>query len=240
MKIIICKTYDEMSSAAAKLVAEQLNEKPTSVLGLATGSTPEGMYAELIEMYRNNAVSFAQATSVNLDEYYPIEPTNDQSYRYFMNTKLFDHVNIDKEKTFVPNGMANDPDTEGIRYEALIERLGGVDLQILGIGRNGHIGFNEPADRLIPGTHVTALTAGTIEANSRFFASEADVPRMALTMGIGSILKAKKIVLMAAGAEKKEAVMRMLEGFIDTNCPASLLNLHPDVTLICTKDAINA
>ncbi len=240
MKIIICKNYDEMSVNAAKLVAEQLNEKPNSVLGLATGSTPEGMYAELIEMYKNNAISFENAASINLDEYYPIEPTNDQSYRYFMNTKLFDHVNIDKDKTYVPNGMAPDPDTESIRYEALIERLGGVDLQILGIGRNGHIGFNEPDDRLIPSTHVTNLTAGTIEANSRFFASEEDVPRRALTMGIGSILKAKKIVLMVSGAEKKAAVMRMLEGFIDTQCPASLLVLHPDVTLVCTKDAIDA
>ncbi len=240
MKIIICKNYDEMSSAAAKLVAEQLNAKPNSVLGLATGSTPEGMYADLIEMYKSNAVSFAAATSVNLDEYYPIEPTNDQSYRYFMNDKLFDHVDIDKEKTFVPNGMAKDPDNEGLRYEALIEQLGGVDLQILGIGRNGHIGFNEPDTKLIPTTHVTDLTAGTIEANSRFFASEADVPRRALTMGIGSILKAKKIVIMASGAEKKAAVMRMLEGLIDTACPATLLNLHADVTLICTKDAIDA
>ncbi len=240
MKIVICKNYDEMSAYGAKMIADQLNAKPDSVLGLATGSTPEGMYASLIDMCRKNTVSFAQASSVNLDEYYPLAPTNDQSYRYFMNTKLFDHVNIDKTRTNVPNGLAEDPEAEGRRYDALIDELGGIDIQVLGIGRNGHIAFNEPAAKLDPKTHVTDLTENTIKANARFFESEADVPTRALTMGIGSILKAKKIIILASGTEKKDAVMSMVSGMLDTYCPASLLNLHPDVTLICTEDAIDA
>lgn len=237
MNIILCKNYDEMSLRAAKIVAEQIKNKPNSVLGLATGSTPEGMYANLVEMYKKGEISFKNITSVNLDEYYPLDPANDQSYRYFMNYHLFDHVDIDKANTNVPDGTAADPVAEGKRYEALVDSLGGVDLQILGIGRNGHIGFNEPDSKLVLDTHVTDLTASTIAANSRFFASESDVPRQALTMGIGSIFKAKKIVLMVSGVEKKDAVSALFEGYVDTNFPATMLNLHPDVTLICTDDA---
>ena len=238
MKITVCKDYKEMSAVAADTVAALVRSKPDCVLGLATGSTPEGMYADLIDMYNAGTLSFSKATSVNLDEYYPLEPENDQSYRYFMNTKLFDHVDIDKAKTFVPNGLAKDPDEEGKSYDAMIESLGGVDLQILGIGRNGHIGFNEPGDHLIGGTHVTDLTPSTIEANARFFASADDVPKQALTMGIKTILAAKKIVLLVSGADKAAAVARLLEGKITTECPASFLNLHSDVTLIVTEDAL--
>ena len=239
MKIIVCKSYEEMSKAGAEIVAAQIKSNPETVLGLATGSTPEGMYAKLAEMCKNGEISFKGVKSANLDEYYPIVPENDQSYRYFMNKNLFDKVDIDKNNTNVPDGTAPDPDAEGKRYDAMIESLGGIDLQVLGIGRNGHIGFNEPDTKLITGTHVTDLTPDTIDANARFFASEAEVPKQALTMGIGTILKSKKIIIMANGANKNAAVKKMLEGVIDTMCPATLLNLHADVTLICTEDAIN-
>ncbi|MBQ9801742.1 MAG: glucosamine-6-phosphate deaminase [Clostridia bacterium] len=239
MNIVVCKDYEEMSLRAAHMVAAQVKEKPNSVLGLATGSTPEGLYADLIEMYKKGEVSFKNVTSVNLDEYYPIAPTNDQSYRYFMNTKFFDHVDIDKANTNVPDGTAADPVAESKRYEQLVTDLGGIDLQILGIGRNGHIGFNEPDTKLMLDTHVTALTESTIEANARFFASANDVPRKALTMGMGSIFKARKIIVMASGSSKKGAVSAMLERSVDTNFPATMLNFHPDVTLICTADVLD-
>ena len=239
MNVIVCKNYDEMSLRAAQVVAAQLKEKPASVLGLATGSTPEGMYAHLVEMYKKGEISFRDVTTANLDEYYPIDPANDQSYRYFMNYHLFDRGDINKDNTNVPDGTAPDPVEEGKRYEQLVSDLGGVDLQVLGIGRNGHIGFNEPAEELALDTHVTDLTEDTIEANARFFASVGDVPRQALTMGIGTIFKAKKILIMASGASKKDAVKVMLEGGVSTKFPATLLNLHPDVTLICTADALD-
>jgi glucosamine-6-phosphate deaminase len=190
-------------------------------------------------MYKKGEISCKDATSVNLDEYYPISPENDQSYRYFMNNKLFNHVDIDKANTNVPDGTAADPVAECKRYEALVSDLGGADLQILGIGRNGHIGFNEPDSKLVVDTHVTGLTESTITANARFFASANDVPRQALTMGMGTIFKAKKILLVASGAEKKEAISAVLSGCIDTGCPATLLNLHGDVTLVCTADVLD-
>ena len=239
MNIIVCKNYAEMSKSAAQMVVGLIKEKPNCVLGLATGSTPEGLYANQIEQYKKGEISFENVTSVNLDEYYPIAPTNDQSYRYFMNRQLFDHVNIDKANTNVPDGTAKDPVAESKRYEQLVFNLGGIDLQILGIGRNGHIGFNEPDSKLMLDTHVTDLTEDTIEANSRFFASASDVPRQALTMGIGTIFKAKKIVILASGASKKEAVSAMLDRTLDTSYPATMLNLHPDVTLICTQDVLD-
>lgn len=237
MKVIVTKNYDEMSRVAAELFAEVLREKPDGVLGLATGDTPIGLYQNLIAMYREGTLDFSHATSVNLDEYYPITPDNDQSYRYFMNHQLFDHVNMDKARTYVPDGTTKDPDAFCREYEAKIDALGGVDVQVLGIGRNGHIGFNEPDDELIPITHLTALTESTIEANARFFASEDDVPKHALTMGVQSVFKARRILVLASGKNKAEAVRGMLNGNLSTRLPASLLQLHPDVTLICDEDA---
>ena len=238
MKIVVCRDYAEMSAKGAAFIAAEMQKKPDMVLGLATGSTPEGMYAELAALNKKGAISFGNVTTVNLDEYYPIEPTDAQSYRRFMNEHLFDLVDIDKKNTHVPDGTAKDPAAEGARYEALIDKLGGVDVQVLGIGQNGHIGFNEPAEALVMDTHVTDLTESTIRANARFFASEKDVPRRALTMGIGSIFKAKRVLLLISGKEKKAAVSALLSRKLTAACPASLLNLHPDVTLLCTKDAI--
>ncbi|MBE6558026.1 MAG: glucosamine-6-phosphate deaminase [Ruminococcaceae bacterium] len=238
MKTIICKNYEEMSARAAEIVADVMKADPACVLGLATGSTPVGMYKKLIDMNKAGEIDFSKVTTVNLDEYYPIAPDNDQSYRYFMNENLFNHVNIDKTKTYVPDGMAADPDEACAAYEALVKKVGPADIQVLGIGQNGHIGFNEPADALEVATHVTGLTESTIKANARFFASESDVPTKALTMGIGTILSAKKIIILANGAAKAEAVKKMLAGKLDTSCPASMLNLHADVTVICDEAAV--
>ena len=237
MEIIVVKNYQEMSSCAAKYFAKVISDKPDCVLGLATGDTPIGMYDCLAEEYRQGKLDFSRVRSVNLDEYYPITPDNNQSYRYFMNEKLFDPVNIRKDATMVPDGTAKDVESACRAYENAIDALGGIDIQVLGIGRNGHIGFNEPAKELIPFTHLTELTESTIEANARFFEDETQVPRHALTMGIQSVFKARKIILLASGANKAEAVCAMLKVNISTNCPASLLCLHPDVTLICDRDA---
>ena len=237
MEIIVVKNYQEMSSCAAKYFAKVISDKPDCVLGLATGDTPIGMYDCLAEEYRQGKLDFSRVRAVNLDEYYPITPDNNQSYRYFMNEKLFDRVNIRKDATMVPDGTAKDVESACRAYENAIDALGGIDIQVLGIGRNGHIGFNEPAKELIPFTHLTELTESTIEANARFFEDETQVPRHALTMGIQSVFKARKIILLASGANKAEAVCAMLKGNISTNCPASLLCLHPDVTLICDRDA---
>ena len=235
MKLIICKNYDEMSAAAAEIVADVMKAKPNCVLGLATGSTPVGMYKKLIEKNRAGEIDFTNVITVNLDEYYPIAPDNDQSYRYFMNDNLFNHVNIDKSRTFVPDGMASDPVAACEAYEETVASVGAAAIQVLGIGQNGHIGFNEPDTALEVRTHVTDLTESTIKANARFFASEADVPTKALTMGIGTILSAKKIIVLANGKAKADAVAKMLAGKLDTACPASMLNLHPDVTVICDE-----
>ena len=239
MKLIVCKNYDEISEVAANILADVMKANHACVLGLATGSTPVGMYKKLIEKNRAGEIDFSAVTTVNLDEYYPIAPDNDQSYRYFMNENLFNHVNIDKTRTFVPDGMAADPVAACDAYEKIVASVGAADVQVLGIGQNGHIGFNEPDAALDVKTHVTGLTESTIKANARFFASEADVPTKALTMGIGTILNAKKIVILANGAAKHAAVAKMLEGKLDTSCPASMLNLHSDVTVICDEAAYN-
>ena len=237
MRVKIVENYAEMSRTAADIFAEVINSKNECVLGLATGDTPIGMYECLVEDYKAGKVDFASIKSVNLDEYYPITPDNEQSYRYFMNYHLFDKVNINKADTYVPDGQATDVDKSCEAYEKNIDALGGIDIQVLGIGRNGHVGFNEPDGELYPFTHITDLTANTIEANARFFECESDVPKQALTMGIESIFKARKIVILASGEGKADAVNAMLNGKITTNCPASLLRLHPDITLICDKDA---
>ena len=240
MRVIVCENYEELSNQAAKIVSSQLVVKPNSILGLATGSTPIGLYQNLIDMNKKGEIDFSEVKTFNLDEYYPIKKSNDQSYDYFMNEQLFSHVNIDKNNTNIPNGEAADPVEECERYEKLLDAIGGVDLQILGIGQNGHIAFNEPDENLIAVTHLTGLTQSTIEANSRFFASADEVPKQALTMGMGSILKAKKIVILANGANKSKAVAELLNDNITTSNPATMLKVHPDVTLICDKEAFSA
>ena len=239
MRIYECADYKAMSRKAAGILASQVVLKPDCVLGLATGSTPIGAYEQLVEWYRNGDLSFAQVRSVNLDEYYGLSPEHDQSYRYFMQTNLFDHVDILRENTNVPNGLAQDPTAECARYDQVIRDLGGVDLQLLGIGHNGHIGFNEPADAFPLGTHLVDLTASTIDANKRFFASEADVPRQALTMGIQSIMLAKKVLIVANGAGKAEIVRRAFFGPVTPQVPASILQLHPDVVLVGDREALS-
>lgn len=237
MRVIVCENYEEMSLQGAKLIASQMLLKPNCILGLATGSTPIGVYENLIRMNQNKEIDFSDITTFNLDEYYPMAPDNDQSYRYFMNHQLFNHINIDKSRTFVPNGLAEDPDAECAAYEEKIKAYGGVDFQLLGIGQNGHIGFNEPDDNLDANTHITNLTESTISANSRFFATIEEVPTKALTMGIATILKSKRICILASGASKYEVVQKLLTKDITTDVPATMLKVHPDVTLICDKEA---
>ena len=237
MKIIIAKTYEEMSRLAAEEIAKVVNEKPNAVLGLATGGTPVGMYKELIDMYKEKKVDFSEVTSVNLDEYVGLSGDHNQSYRYFMNSNFFDHVNIRKDHTFVPNGLAKDINAEGAEYDKKIEALGGIDIQLVGIGSNGHIGFNEPGEELDLGTHLTNLTESTIEANARFFASKDEVPTQAVTMGLGGIMKAKKILLIANGVEKAEAINKVINGKITTQIPASMVQMHRDVVVVVDEAA---
>lgn len=239
LKIIVCENYEEMSRQAAKIVSSQLIVKPNSILGLATGSTPIGLYQNLIQMNQKGEIDFSEVKTFNLDEYYPIKKSNDQSYDYFMNEQLFSKVNIDKKNIDIPNGEADDPVAECERYENELSKIGGVDLQVLGIGQNGHIAFNEPDENLVAVTHLTDLTQNTIEANARFFESADDVPKKALTMGMGSILKAKKIIILANGANKAKAVSELLNDNINTSNPATMLKVHKDVTLICDKDAFS-
>lgn len=235
MNFITVETYEQLSRRAASLIASQVLMKPNCVLGLATGSSPVGIYRNLIEWCRAGDLDFSKTVSVNLDEYIGLDGSNDQSYRYFMQDQLFDHINILPENTFVPNGCADDLAKECEAYDARIESLGGIDLQLLGIGLDGHIGFNEPGDSFIKGTHVIDLHESTIKANARFFANEADVPRQAVTMGIGAIMKAKKVLLIANGAAKKEIVQKAFFGPITPEVPASVLQLHPDLTVVFSE-----
>lgn len=237
MKVVVTKDYTEMCKQASRIFAAQITLKPDSVLGLATGSTPVGMYKELIQMYNENRVDFSRVKTVNLDEYAGLSGDNDQSYRYFMNHNLFDHININKENTNVPNGTASDLEAECARYEQVVESMGGVDIQLLGIGNNGHIAFNEPCGEFPEKTHVVDLTQNTIEANARFFNSMDEVPKKALTMGIGTIMKAKKIILLANGTKKAQTIHDMVYGPITPNVPASVLRLHPDVTVFVDEEA---
>lgn len=236
MKFITVNTYEELSRKAANIIAAQVIAKPNCVLGLATGSSPLGAYKNLAEYCKNGDVDFSEVTSVNLDEYVGLTGDHDQSYRYFMDTNLFAHINIDKTKTFVPNGCAADLAKEGEAYDAMIKDLGGIDLQLLGIGLDGHIGFNEPDETFVGPTHRVTLDPSTIEANARFFASEADVPREAITMGMLSIMQAKKVLLIANGQSKKEIVQKAFFGPITPMVPASILQLHPDVTVIFSEN----
>lgn len=236
MKFITVKTYDELSNKAADIIAAQIIVKPNCVLGLATGSSPVGTYKRLIADNASGKLDFSTVTSVNLDEYVGLDGSNDQSYRYFMNNNLFDHVNIDKSKTFVPNGCAADLAAEGKNYDNMIKELGGIDLQLLGIGLDGHIGFNEPDSVFTAATHEVVLDESTIKANARFFANEDEVPKTAITMGMMSIMQAKKVLLVANGAAKKQIVEKSFFGPVDPQVPASILQLHPDVTVIFSEN----
>ena len=235
MKFIVTESYEELSQRAADLIAAQILVKPACVLGLATGSSPIGTYDELIKKNKAGVIDFSAVTSVNLDEYVGLNGDNDQSYRYFMDHHLFNFVNIDKKRTFVPNGCAADLAAEGEAYDAMIKALGGIDLQLLGIGLDGHIGFNEPAPVFVKATHEVKLDDSTVKANARFFASEAEVPKTAITMGMMSIMQAKKILLIANGAAKKAIIEKAFFGPVDPMVPASLLQLHPDVTVIFSE-----
>lgn len=239
MRIYREKDYDAMSRRAAAVIAAQILSKPDCVLGLATGSSPVGAYRQLIQWHRQGDLSFAGVRSVNLDEYYGLAPDHDQSYRYFMQHNLFDHVDIKPENTNVPDGLASDPAQECLRYERKAEELGPADLQLLGLGRNGHIGFNEPCDHFPRTTHLVDLAESTIQANARFFASAGDVPRQALTMGIGTIMRARRILVVASGADKADAVYNAFTGPITPEVPASILQLHPDVTLVGDESALS-
>ena len=235
MNFIKAESYEALSCAAAEIIAAQIAEKKNAVLGLATGSSPLGTYACLSKMYAEERADFSEVTSVNLDEYVGLSAENEQSYRYFMNKNLFEHINIRPENTFVPNGCAEELAREAAEYDALIARLGGIDLQLLGIGLDGHIGFNEPAEFFTKETHVTELDASTIEANARFFARREDVPTKAITMGMGAIMGAKKILLIANGKKKREILEKAMYGKITPRVPASILQLHPNVTVIYSE-----
>lgn len=238
MKIYKAKDYKDMSRKAANIISAQVIMKPNCVLGLATGSTPIGTYAQLVEWYNKGDLDFSEVTTVNQDEYKGLPRTNDQSYYYFMHQHLFDRVNIDPERTNVPNGMEPDAEKECGRYEELIRSLGGVDLQLLGLGHNGHIGFNEPGEAFEKETHCVDLTESTIEANKRFFASADDVPKQAYTMGIKTIMQAKKILIVVNGENKADIVERAFFGPVTPEVPASILQLHNDVTLVGDEAAL--
>ena len=239
MKIYVTEDYQAMSRKAANILSAQVILKPTSVLGLATGSTPVGMYKQLITWYEKGDLDFSQVKTVNLDEYVGLEPTHEQSYRRFMQVNFFDHININPANTNVPDGLAADPAGECAWYNEVIRKMGGVDLQLLGMGRNGHIGFNEPGDHFPVITHLVDLAQSTIEANSRFFASADDVPKQALSMGVGTIMRARRILLVVSGEDKAEAVYKAVCGPVTPEVPASILQLHPDVTLVGDESALS-
>ncbi|MBT2708540.1 glucosamine-6-phosphate deaminase [Pseudomonas sp. ISL-84] len=227
-----------MSHKAALLMIEKIRSNPDMTLGLATGSTPKGVYAELIKDHLENGTSYENITTINLDEYIGLPSSDPNSYRYFMNSELFKHLNLPLENTHLPNGTAEDINQECQRYEQLIKDLADIDLQLLGIGRNGHIGFNEPGTSFKSRTHVVKLAESTRKANARFFESIDEVPAHAITMGIASILDSREIVLLASGSAKAEAIRRLVNGEPDEQFPASALKLHPNVTIIADEEAL--
>ncbi len=237
IKIIAAKTAEEAGKKAAEVIAGVVSAKPNAVLGLATGSSPLGMYAELIRMCKAGEISFKDVRSVNLDEYVGLSPEHDQSYAYFMRTNLFAHVDIKPENTNLPSGLAADPAAECQRYDEVVASMGGVDVQVLGIGNNGHIGFNEPADSFSVGTGLVELTASTIDANSRFFASRELVPTKALSMGVGQIMAADKILLIALGKGKAEILEKALFGEVTPRVPASILRFFKGEVIVCADEA---
>ncbi len=237
MRIIIAKNYEDLSKKSSHIIAGQLIMKPDSVIGLATGSTPIGTYKVLKQMYHDDLISFSGVTTFNLDEYIGLDEHSDQSYRYFMNKELFDEVDIKPERVHIPSGAAETILDECIHYEASIRKAGGIDLQLLGIGRNGHIGFNEPDLKFEASTHLVALDEDTIKANARFFNSEDEVPKMAISMGIKTIMHSRRILLLASGIEKAEMIYQMVYGDIHPELPASVLQIHPDVIVILDEAA---
>lgn len=237
MEVIILDTPHDVAEYSAQIIKDQILYKPDSVLGLATGSTPVAVYEKCIAMVKGGELSFAHVRSFNLDEYLGLEGTHPQSYRYFMNTHLFDDIDIEIANTHIPNGMTQDPDAEAQHYENAISQSGGIDLQILGLGSNGHIGFNEPTSSLSSRTRVKSLTAQTIADNSRFFDATETQPTLCLTMGIGTIMDARKIVMIATGEQKSDAVATMIEGAISAFCPATALQMHQNVCVVLDNAA---
>lgn len=237
MEIIVSATYEEMSKAAAKAVAELLNSKPNAVLGLATGSTPLGLYKELARMHKNDGLDFSQVTSFNLDEYVGLKKDHPQSYHYFMHENLFKHINIPAQNVYIPSGTTDNYAAFCDWYERRIKECGGIDLQLLGVGSDGHIAFNEPSSSLGSRTRIKTLAKSTIEDNARFFEKTADVPIYAITMGVGTILEARKILFLANGANKADAVAKAIEGPVTSMITASALQLHPDVIAFLDRDA---
>ena len=241
MRIYRAKDYEEMSRKAANLIAAQVIMKPDCVLGLATGTTPIGTYRQLVEGYEKGDLDFSAVKTVNLDEYKGLSPENNQSYRYFMNENLFRHVNICLENTNVPNGLAEDAEAECARYNQVIRDLGGIDLQLLGLGVNGHIGFNEPDDAFAKETHLVTLTQSTIDANARFFEKKEDVPTMAITMGMGDIMAAKQVVLVATGLAKVPAIKGLvMNDEITTKNPSTMLKMHENAVVVIDKELADA
>lgn len=237
MRIYKANDYNDMSRKAANIISAQIILKPNCVLGLATGSSPIGIYKQLIEWYHKGDLNFSEVKTVNLDEYKGVSDDNPQSYHYFMNYNLFQHINIDTKNTNLPNGLALDTEEECERFNDVITQLGGIDLQLLGIGHNGHIGFNEPGESFEKGTHCVELTLSTLEANSRLFGEGEQMPTHAYTMGIKTIMLAKKILLVVSGDEKAEILAKALTGPITPSVPASILQLHPDFTVVADAEA---
>jgi glucosamine-6-phosphate deaminase len=236
MKIVVAKDYEEASTIAFDIIKNILLEEPAPVLGLATGSTPLGLYAKMAEACAKKVISFRNTRTANLDEYVGLAPSHPQSYRYFMESNLFSRIDLPRENAHLPDGTAPDLQEECRRYDALLERMP-RDIQLLGIGNNGHIAFNEPGTPFDCGTHIVRLDPSTIEANARFFSSEKEVPRKAITMGIKGIMSAKKILLVAMGTKKANAIAQALQGEIHESCPASVLQRHPDVVVVLDKEA---
>ena len=236
MNVIITENYDEMSKKAAEIIVALVKKKPNAVLGLATGSSPIGMYQNMIKDHKENGTSYQGVKTVNLDEYVGLTADHDQSYAYFMRTNLFDHIDIDQTNTNLPCGNATDKQAECDRYNALLESMQ-QDVQVLGIGSNGHIGFNEPDTLFSSVTHVVSLAESTIKDNSRLFSSIDEVPRQAFSMGIKNIMQAKSILMVVSGKNKAQAVLGMVKGKVSPSMPASVLQLHPNVTVVCDKDA---
>lgn len=237
MEIKIVKDYQAVSELAASEIESLMNSKEEIVLGLATGSTPVGLYKELVKMYQQEKLDFSKTTTVNLDEYVGLKGSHPQSYRYFMNDLLFNHINIDLKNTHLPDGASENPQQAAVDYEEELSKLETIDLQILGIGTNGHIAFNEPDDRLSLSTHVVNLLPSTIEDNARFFESIDEVPKTAITMGVGSIMKAQRIIVLVSGKSKAPIVAQLMDDYVSTQLPASLLKFHPRVLLIIDEDA---